>query len=263
MHHITSLQNPEIKELISLRTSRKRRRAETILVEGEREIRRALLCGFNATHIYWCPEKISDPARQILEELNYARNRSLSEACYEKVAIRDDSDGIIVLFKEDLKIQEEKFHSKDHKVVLILDHIEKPGNVGALLRSADGSGVNAVIVIGGCDTFSANTIRTSLGTVFHLPIQNMTLQQCADWCKAKALHIILADPGPSAVPYHNIDWSKPAALVIGNEAKGLSNFWKNISDTTSATIPMRGIADSLNASVAGAIMMYEATKHLK
>ncbi len=145
-------------------------------------------------------------------------------------------------------------------LIAVLEGIEKPGNVGAILRSADGAGVSAVIVCGGgTDLFNPNAIRASLGTIFTMPVAQATAEETLAWLRAHAFTIVAARPD-AGVLYSQFDWTRPTAVVLGSESRGISELW-NAPDVASIHLPMRGAADSLNVSATAAVVFYEAGKH--
>lgn len=237
---ITSLQNDKVKEIVSLQTkSRKRRESGLFVVEGGREYERALSCGYQAVEVF-------------------RKNVDVSAAVFEKIAYREGTEDVVAVMKakhHDLK----KIEAGDNPLVIVLESVEKPGNLGAVLRTADAAGVTAVIVCDPLtDLYNPNLIRASLGAVFSVPVAVCSSQDAHEWIKAHGLRILTAQLQDSSL-YYDTDMTVPTAIVFGTEDKGLSDFWREKSDAK-IRIPMAGLMDSLNVSVSAAILAFEAVR---
>jgi TrmH family RNA methyltransferase len=182
----------------------------------------------------------------------------VSKAVFEKIAFGHRADGVLaVAVKPGRPLERLKLPAGP--LVAVLEGIEKPGNVGAILRSADGAGLDAVIIVdGGTDLFNPNTIRASLGTVFTVPLAEATSQEAAVWLREKGVRLFAARVEGS-LAYTEADFTGPCALVFGSEAMGLTASWSGDLVTT-VRVPMRGIADSLNVAAAAAVLFYEALR---
>ena len=237
---ITSLQNQKIKDIVSLETkSRERREKGLFVVEGVREVERALACGYEA-----------------VETLR--RGIDVSDAVYEKIAYRGSTEGIVAVLRE-RRLLLEDLRPKPSPLVIVLESVEKPGNLGAVLRTADAAGADAVIVCDPLtDIYNPNVIRASLGAVFSVPTVACTSQEAFDWIKACGLSILTAQLQDSEL-YYDTDMTGGTAIVFGAEAPGLTDFWRERSDKK-IRIPMAGLMDSLNVSVSAAVLCYEAVR---
>jgi TrmH family RNA methyltransferase len=255
---ITSVSNPKIKFLQDLREKKHRREHGLIVVEGAREISRALSSGYKAKEIYFCEPLVSEEAAKILKNSSKARSFSVSEKVFAKVAVRDNSDGIMVVFPfADMTLDTLKLSAKP--LVLVVEGLEKPGNLGALFRTADGAGVEAVLVIDEhADAFHPHAIRASLGTVFTIPLVKTSNEDLKAFFKKHEIKSFVATPEAREV-YSSQNLSQNVAVILGSEAFGVSDFWKKHADHQ-VKIPMLGKADSLNVSVAGAILCYEIVR---
>ncbi|MDZ4819725.1 MAG: RNA methyltransferase [Planctomycetota bacterium] len=286
---ITSLQNARVKQAIKLRESGQRRKQMRILIDGAREIQRAILAGIELTEVFFCEELCrSEAATEVLSRLHDPGQTPgtpellpVTPAVFEKMAFGDRAEGILAVAVtpqrslENLKLPE-------NPLIAILEGVEKPGNVGAVLRSADGAGVAALIVAdGGTDLFNPNTIRASLGTIFTVPVCAASTAETLQWLAKRGIPTV-ATWVDAARSYTAADYRGPVAIVLGSEADGLSAAWqeattapvtRSLSTTdwsaagnsgkpkiTAVHLPMLGIADSLNVSTAAAVMFYEAVR---
>lgn len=253
---ITSVSNPKIKELLSLRESRERRKLGLFVIEGAREISRALASGYVCRTLYAEHTLLNDEAKSLIVSLPVNLQFGITKEVFAKAAVREGSDGL-------LAVMESKSHSfadvraKGNLFILVLENLEKPGNFGALARSADGVGVDAIVVLDPkADLFNPNAIRASVGGLFSQPLVACSHEEFFEFCQNKNIKIVAASP--FAKNYHyQADLKRSLALVLGSEAFGLSGEWKNAE---SVKIPMLGVSDSLNVSVAGAVIMYEVLR---
>lgn len=256
---ITSLQNSFIKQLILYKEkSRARRRAKLFLIEGRREIGLALKGGFSIQSILYNPKILSEsevknlmPKVKELIEVN-------SEV-YERLAYRDGTEGIIALadFKE-FRLDDLVFN-KENPLILVAEAPEKPGNIGALLRTADAANLDAVIIANPkTDLFNPNIIRSSVGCVFTNQIATGTTSEIIQFLKQKHINIFCAELKASEL-YADQDYNQASAIVVGTEATGLSEEWLN-NATQNIIIPMHGVIDSMNVSVAAGILIFEAKR---
>ena len=256
---ITSIQNSYIKQLVQLKDkSRERKKTGTFLIEGEREISLALKGGYELECVLFYPELFS------IEQLNnliIQQNNiiEISKEVYEKLAYRDTTEGVLAIAKSKThSITELKFSTKP-PLVLVAEAPEKPGNIGALLRTADAANVDAVIIANPkTDLYNPNIIRSSVGCVFTKQIAMGTTLEIIEFLKANNIGIYCAALQAS-INYNTQDFTKPSAIVVGTEATGLSNDWLNHS-TQNIIIPMQGEIDSMNVSVAAGILIFEAVR---
>jgi TrmH family RNA methyltransferase len=243
-----------------LRTKKSRdARGETI-IEGVREIRRALEAGLRFSAVYFCREGVYRCPEEFLEWLGSKKVRVIETSCsvFDKIAYGDRTEGVLGLCQKpalqlsDLKLGEPP-------LVVVMERVEKPGNLGAVLRTCDGAGVDALIVCDeATDIYNPNVVRSSVGTVFSVPTVSCTSREAAEFLRVRGIRTFAAVVQAEA-EYFRSDMRGPAAIVVGSEQSGLSDFWMNSADVR-ARIPMRGRTDSLNVSVAAAVFIYEAVR---
>jgi TrmH family RNA methyltransferase len=258
---ITSAKNPRVKDVVALKTKARERDARGVLVvEGAREIDRALRSGFRAESVFACPDELSPAAQAILASLGDRGQRfEVTREVFAKLAVREGSDGLVVVFAQRRTTLAE-LRLPAVPLLLAVESVEKPGNLGALLRSADGAGADAVIVLGhGVDLYNPNVIRTSLGTIFHVPVVAATSAEFSAFCAERGLAVHAAALTERTQDYAAVDYAKPCVILLGSEKAGLSPAWLEGADTL-VKIPMLGIADSLNVATAGTVLLYEARR---
>lgn len=250
---ISSSQNPKIKELVALRESRERRKQGLFVIEGVREIERALVSGYRCRTLYIEPTLVLDGAQILIDRLPVSSQFTVTKEVFAKAAVRQGSDGLLAVMEAKVS-KFSDIRSGKNLFLLVLENLEKPGNFGALARTADGAGVDAIIVLDPrADIFNPNAIRSSIGALFNQPLIATNHEEFFRYCEAEGIKILAATP--HAKKFHfQADLLSSVALVLGSEAWGLSGVWK---DAEAIRIPMKGIADSLNVSVAGAVIMYE------
>ena len=251
---ITSLKNPKIKDLLTLsEKSRERRERGLFVVEGQREISRALSAGYEAETIFVCEEYLHEPLAAEPDKIF-----PVSPEVYERIAYRGGTEGVVAVLRTKERSLEE-LSLRDNPLVLVLESVEKPGNIGAVLRSADAAGVDAVLVCDPLtDLYNPNLIRASLGALFSVPTLCCTSQEAAAWLKRHGITILTAQLQDSEL-YYDTDMTRGTALVMGTEDRGLSPFWREQADAH-IRIPMAGMMDSLNVSVSAAILCFEAVR---
>lgn len=265
---IQSRQNPRILRVASLR-ERKAREAEGVFIlEGLREIERAGAAGIELTEMYFCREQIRNAAAQKILESTLKNpaiaHYELSAGTMGKIAYRDNPEGLLALAKIRRHTLGELPPPKatgTPPLYLVVEAIEKPGNLGALLRTADSAGCSALIcceIIS--DIYNPNAIRASQGTLFSMPLAIAPVRETAEWLNAHGVKIFATTPHSKKI-YWECDFNVPAAILLGSEAHGLSDFWLGESaGTVPISIPQHGTADSLNVATAGAICLFEATR---
>lgn len=253
---ITSTQNPKIKSLLALEKPRERRKQCLFLIEGMKEIGLAIKAGYKIGNLFYCEEIISR------EELgNWVDERlviPVSKPVFDKIAVRENSGGVIAVAEmkphrlDDVKLSKSP-------LVLVLESVEKPGNLGAILRTADAAGVDAVVI---CDPqtdfYNPNVIRSSVGCVFTKQVASASSEETIAWLRKNNIKIFCAYLNTSR-PYHQIDFKQPSAIVMGTESTGLSDIWVKSADAN-IIIPMHGMVDSMNVSVSAAVLVFEAVR---
>jgi TrmH family RNA methyltransferase len=253
---ITSLQNPRVKRIVRLRDEKRQRRADGLmLVEGYDEIQLAISAGHQPQAILSAPELVS---RQIDISAAEAERITVNRAVFEKMSYRDNPDGWLAVFPiphvslDDLKLSESP-------LVIVAESVEKPGNLGAILRTADATHVDALLVCDPrVDLWNPNVVRASRGAVFSVPVVECDSSVALEWLERHEIHILAATPSAEVV-YSDIDLRRPTAVAVGTEDEGLSDFWMSKADVT-VRIPMTGRVNSLNVSVSTALIVYEAVR---
>ena len=258
---LSSSHNPRFKAALALREARERRATGRILVDGGREIGRALTAGVRPVELWLAPDRVRDP--EAADAL--ARARALEIPMIEvtpellaRLAFGDRDDGLVLVAAApsvallDLRLPAAP-------LIGVLEAIEKPGNLGAILRTADGAGLDALIVADPrCDPWNPNAIRASMGTVFSMPLAVAGADEVLGWLRAAEVRVVAARVDGS-VPYTEADLTGSVAIALGAEAEGLSAAWSG-PDIDAVHIPMHGIADSLNVSASAAVLFYEARR---
>ena len=249
---ITSVQNARIKHVVALQQKSSLRREEGLfVVEGQREIEHCIACGYEIVELF------------VLEGLDVEREHlTVTPQVYEKMAYRGSTEGIIAVVKcKDHKLStlHSPLSTKNNPLVVVLESVEKPGNLGAILRTAEAAGVDAVIVCDPLtDVYNPNLIRASIGGVFSVPVAVCTSQECIAFLKAHKIRILTAQLQDS-YEYYDYNMRGATAIVMGTESTGLTQQWREAADAH-IRIPMLGRLDSLNVSVSAAILMYEAVR---
>lgn len=261
---ITSPQNQKIKTLLELQEKSKARRREGLfVVEGLRELMHCINSGYQVHTVFICPDILPEDALQEVDSAisagGYRCNLfSIPRNIYEKVAYRGGTEGVIAeLICKSHSLEDLRLAA--NPLVVVLESVEKPGNLGAVLRSADAAGVDAVIVCDPLtDMYNPNLIRSSIGGIFTVPTAVASSEDTIRWLKDRGIKIYTAQLQDSEW-YYDTDMSKGTAIVMGTEATGLTDVWRNAADAH-IRIPMLGRLDSLNVSVSAAILMYEAVR---
>lgn len=259
---ITSLQNPRVKEVVKLSKRSYRDEKGLLLVEGYRELKRALDNGWKPAAVFFCPELFLGKNEMPLIESCQAAGAEpfqCSAAVFEKMAYRDRPEGLLAEGPQIRATLSELKIASDAPFVIVAESVEKPGNLGTILRSADAAGVDAVIVCDErTDINNPNVVRASIGTLFSLPVVTATSDETMKWLKERNIHTIAASPHATA-EYTDIDLTRGVAFVVGSEQYGLSEAWMKNADIQ-VRIPMLGQADSLNVSAATTILLYEVVR---
>ncbi|MBQ6762252.1 MAG: RNA methyltransferase [Bacteroidales bacterium] len=274
METITSAQNPKIKNLLLLQEKSKARREQGLfVVEGRRELEHCLEAGFRVRTLFVCPElagptpegvnlpgakkKVDAPGR-FTPSGDIPLLIEIPEALYRKVAYRESTEGIIAeVERRDIGLED--LELSEHPLVVVLESVEKPGNLGAVLRSADAARADAVVVCDPLtDLWNPNLIRASLGGIFTVPTVCTTSEEAIAWLRARGIRILTAQLQDSSW-YYDTDMTGGTALVMGTESTGLTQIWRDAADAH-IRIPMLGRLDSLNVSVSTAILLFEAVR---
>ena len=262
MEMISSLQNERVKRIVKLqRKASARRDAGLTVMEGAREVIRAIENGWQPTELWLVPSlgKTDFDFSKVCKKEPAIFHPS--ENVFEKITYRENPDGVLAVGPLVCRKLEE-LELPGNPLVLVAEGVEKPGNLGALLRTADGAGADAVIVCDpATDLNNPNVIRASIGTLFYLPVVEATSQEALRFLNEKGIRILSAVPDAEAV-YTETDLSGPLAIVVGAEDQGLSKVWKSEAELN-VNIPMLGKNDSLNVSVSAAILLYEAVRQRK
>ncbi len=254
---ITSKDNPRVKQLIKWQKPRDRKKDGVILVEGIREIKLALKGGFKAVEFFLCKEIIKEESMSFLDGL-HVPIYEVSESIYKTFAYRESTEGILGVFKEKKQILTIQNTSKNMRV-LVLEAIEKPGNLGAIVRTANALGIDLVITTeNAVDVFNANVIRSSLGAVFTSQVMHLSNINAFQWLQENGFTSYATSIDFSKSAYET-RFETRSAIILGTEARGLSSFWLEKADHR-IKIPMNGDVSSLNVSVAAAIFCYEAQR---
>jgi len=262
---LSSSQNPRIKQLLRLQQKSAERRALGLtLVEGLRELTIAVEAGVAVATLYTCPELAGETGLVDLTTLFVGRPNApewfeVTRPVFEKVAYREGSDGLLAVLRTPARTLAD-LRLPPNPLIIVLEAVEKPGNLGAILRTADAAPVNAVLIGDPrTDLFNPNVIRASIGCVFTVPVVAAPMAEIVAFLKEKGIRSYAAALTPQAHSYLDCDFHQPTALVLGTEADGLTPAALAACDET-IIIPMMGRIDSLNVSVAGAVLAFEAVR---
>jgi TrmH family RNA methyltransferase len=261
LRHIDSPRNTEIKALVRLKERRERDREKLFLIEGRREVERAFQAHVQFKALYICRD-MQAPAglTRLLEELALigVETVELSTAAFQRLSFRQNPDGVIALAHtwqatpDDLKVPSDG-------LVLVVNGLEKPGNLGALLRTADATAADAVLVTGGgTDLFNPNVIRASMGSIFTRPVAAVESNALLNWLRKRGFRIIATSPS-ATFSFWDANYQGGTAIVLGAEDEGLPAAWQAAADQL-VVVPMHGTADSLNVATTGALLLYEALR---
>jgi TrmH family RNA methyltransferase len=258
---ITSTANPRLKAAVRLRGRRERDREGLTLIDGVRETLRAISGGAVLREVFVRPELLVEPeARALLERL---REESVpvvevGHDAFEKLAYGDRLDGVVAVAETPMRTLQ-TLALPPEPLIAVVEGVEKPGNLGAILRTADGAGLDAVIVAeSATDLFNPNIIRASIGTVFAIPVCVASSGEVLTWLQERRIDIVAARVDAS-VDYTSADYRGAVAIALGSEARGLSDAWGELA-RASVRVPMLGVADSLNVSATAAVLFYEALR---
>ena len=260
MEKIQSTQNSRIKNVQKLFAKSKERKEQNLFViEGARELSLALACSYSLYTVFICPELFSNTDYpDVINKIDSVIIFEVTLPVFQKIAYRENSDGILALAKpkphslDDLNLP-------DNPIIIVLEAVEKPGNLGAILRTADAAKVDAVVICDPLtDIYNPNVIRSSIGCIFTVPVAVSTNSDTLFFLKENKIKVFAAELEASQW-YHDTDFTQACALIMGTEADGLSKFWLDNADAR-IKIPMRGKIDSLNVSVSTAILTFEVMR---
>ncbi len=262
MLKITSLQNPKIKETVKLRERKARDETDRFLIEGYRELKRAIDSHHKIETIFFCPELFLGSNERALIEQSGAERIECTPEVFAKISYRDRPDGLLGIAPQMHKTMEDLktlLKKKQSPFLVIAESIEKPGNLGTILRSCDAAGVDAVIVCDPTtDIHNPNVVRSSVGTLFTLPVFEADSAEMLRFLKEHKIAIMAATPHAKS-EFTKVDLTVPVAIAVGTEQYGLSEAWMNEADIQ-VRIPMFGVADSLNVASATTLVLYEVVR---
>jgi TrmH family RNA methyltransferase len=257
---INSPQNARIKRLVRLRKRSERDSSLLTVIDGIKEIRCALEAGIKIAELYVCEELLPDCDDGLAVEAGSAASEkfSVSEEVFRKGAYGDRVEGLIAVVPIP-RLELKDLTLGDCPLLLVIEGLEKPGNLGAVIRSADAAGVTGVIACEAkTDLFNPNAIRASIGTIFSVPLIRASSSETIGWLKSNGIHSFAATPYAES-NHVDTDFKRPTAIVLGSEHHGLTNTWLNGADAT-VRIPMQGKADSLNLAMSATILAFEARR---
>ncbi len=265
MLEITSLQNPKMKNAVRLFDRKARDESGLFLIEGYRELSRAVDASIEIVSLFICPTLFLGENEQSLIDKALKGGAdifSCDPKVFKKLSYRDRPDGLIAVasqMKLSLDALSRKIQGKQNPFFLVAESIEKPGNLGTILRSCDAVGADGVIICDRCtDIYNPNVVRASVGTLFTVPVVEAEGSQVLSWLKSLGVKILSSTPN-TEVEYTEADLSGPVALVVGTEQLGLSEAWLSQADVK-VRIPMMGVADSLNVATATTLLLYEVLR---
>lgn len=262
---ITSPQNPRIKQATSLNERRERKKTGLFLIEGYRELSRAYRGGVEIKTLFYCEKLfLGENEKELIRRIQErgAEIIALEPPLFEKLSYRDRPDGLVAIATKmayPLTLIEERVKLKKNPLLLIAESIEKPGNLGTILRSSDAVGADGVIVCDPCtDIYNPNVVRASVGTLFTIPVVEAEGKETLSFLRRLGFHIVAATPGASTL-FTEASLLGKVAIIVGTEQTGLSPLWMNEADVQ-VKIPMKGVADSLNVATATTLLLYEALR---
>lgn len=265
INQLSSVQNPRIKDLVKLRDRSEREKTDQFLIEGYRELLRAVDSGFPIDFLFICHELFLGSNESSLIERMVKKGTQIfncSKPVFEKISYRDRPDGLIGLAKQrhlSLNDFDKLLINKASPFLVVAEAIEKPGNLGTILRSSDAVGLDGLIVCDRCtDIHNPNVVRASVGTLFTVPVAETKGDETLQWLKKNKIAVVAATPSAKE-EFTNVDLSGPIAIAVGTEQLGLSKLWMDNADIQ-VRIPMNGVADSLNVAMATTLLLYEALR---
>ena len=255
---ITSLTNPKIKEIVKLRDRRTRDKTDLFLIEGYRELFRAVESGLKINTLFICRELFLGDNEDALIEKAGVEVIECSKQVFQKISYRDRPDGLLAIAPQMHRALSD-FSVTKKSFFVVAEAIEKPGNLGTILRSSDAVGVDGLIVCDRCtDLHNPNVVRASTGTLFTVPVVETTSTETLSWLRSQGIQTLAATPSAKEV-YTDVDLTGPVAIVVGTEQYGLSDLWMDQADIQ-VRLPMEGVADSLNVAMATTLLLYEVLR---
>lgn len=258
---ITSLQNPKVKRVVKLRKRSVRDEEGVLLIEGYRELKRALENQVVPQALFYCSDLFQGSNEDtLIQQCRAAGSEVLecSASVFGKMAYRDRPEGLLALAPQ-IKGTLASLSLPQNPLLMVAEHIEKPGNLGTMLRSADAAGVDAVIICDRCtDINNPNVVRASIGTLFAVPVVEASSTEARDWLRKQNIQVVAATPHTDQ-NYTCVDYTRGTAILVGAEQVGLSEFWMQEAECQ-VRIPMLGQCDSLNVAAAATILLYEAVR---
>jgi TrmH family RNA methyltransferase len=260
---ITSLQNPRVKHTVKLRDRRARDQSHEFIIEGYRGILRATGKDYPLKTVFFCPDLFQGENEHALLDKCANMGAELVEVpahVFTRMAYRDRPEGLLAVAPQiRMSLAQLEDNPSQQPFYMIAERIEKPGNLGTMMRSADATGVDAILLCDKCtDLFNPNVVRASTGTLFSVPVAEATPEEALSWLRRKQCRILAATPH-ATTRYDLVELTGPVAVVMGSEQYGLSNFWLENADTR-VRIPMLGMADSLNVATATTLLLYEVLR---
>jgi len=256
-YDISSLQNERIKHIVKLRDEKHLRQREGLmLVEGRDELLHALMAGLQPQTVFTTPELALHPLEGLKGEVI-----TVSRPVFEKISYRENPDGWLGLFPIP-RMSLGALSLPASPLLVVAESVEKPGNLGAILRTADAAGVNALLVCDArVDPWNPNVVRASRGALFSVPTVETDNAAALDWLRENGVKVLAATPA-AIMDYTRVDLTVPTAIAVGTEDKGLTDFWLSNADEQ-VLIPMTGRVNSLNVSIAAALIVFEAVRQRK
>lgn len=262
---ISSPHNPRVKLILDLRERRERDKSGLFAIEGYRELLRAFQGKQQIEALFFCPELFLGSNENVLIDQIAAAGAELfqlTEKIFHKISYRDRPDGLLAIAKQQplgLNSLQESLTGAHPPLLVVAEAIEKPGNLGTILRSSDAVGVDGLLVCDRCtDIYNPNVIRASVGTLFTVPVMEASSKEAIKWLKQQGIAIVAATPSASK-EYTDVSLAGPVAIAVGTEQLGLSQQWMSAADIQ-VRIPMLGAADSLNVAMATTLLLYEALR---
>lgn len=262
---ISSLQNPQVKHVVHLRERRDRDASGQFLIEGYRELLRAIDGARRIDALFYCPKLFLGENEQSLIRRAVgmgARLYECTDAVFRKISYRDRPDGLLAIAPQQHMNLEQLglvLKGKANPFLVVAEAIEKPGNLGTILRSSDAVGIDGLILCDRCtDLHNPNVVRASVGTLFTVPVVEDDGESTLNWLKERGIRIVAATPSAKE-EFTQVDLTGPIAIAVGTEQLGLSERWMKRADIQ-VKIPMKGVADSLNVAMATTLLLYEALR---
>ncbi len=266
MLRITSMQNTQVKEAVKLQNRRQRDDSGLFLIEGYRELKRAVEGGISIQKLFICPNLfLGENEEELIDTIESmgALEIECTKAVFTKLSYRDRPDGLLGIgVQMGMSLGTLGAQMGENPLLVIAEGIEKPGNLGSIMRSADGVGADGVIVCDRCtDIYNPNVVRASVGTLFTLPVVEAGGSEVFSWLQSHNIQTVATSPAAEE-DFTDADLHGPVAIIVGTEQLGLSEMWLKASDTK-VSIPMRGSADSLNVATATTLLLYEVLRQRK